>query len=355
MDKNPMKQLGNSSLGLIPDLSDLDEFLEIESCVPSHQLIVSQMLDPLKDVLSISGKKIRFEMVEIAFKALGGSLTELTRRQLKVCERIIEGLHLGSMIIDDIQDQSKVRRGKPTFHNKYGVSIALNLGNWLYFQAINQVQSLELDIKQELDLLHRLNGILLKAHFGQGIDVGVNMNTLPQNQVESAYFTAAELKTGALMALAFDLGAIVANSMGEQQRLFSRHAKRFGIALQILDDIGNYLAPPPKGKEDLNIGRPSFIWVMAARLANPSDYERFKTATRMLPDTSFLDSWNGLFELIPQAKVFASQYLTSVKKDFLQSCSDLSDGSSSILNSSSFIELKEQVESIFTKLEKAYG
>lgn len=241
-----MKPFDKSSLDLIPDPAHLAEFLEIESCVPQHQLIVSHMLDPLKGALSSSGKKIRFEMVEIAFKALGGVLNEKTKRQLQVCEQIIEGLHLGSMIIDDIQDQSEVRRGRPTFHRKYGIGIALNAGNWLYFQAIQQIQHLELDMPQEVALQRKLNEILLKAHFGQGIDVGVNMNTVPQSQVESAYFTAAELKTGALMALAFELGAVIAGSSGDKQQALLKLAKKFGIALQVLDDIGNYLAPPPK-------------------------------------------------------------------------------------------------------------
>jgi geranylgeranyl pyrophosphate synthase len=355
MENNSEKQLGRHSQGLIPDPNELAEFLEIDSCIPHHELIVSQMLDPLKDMFSVSGKKIRFEMIEIAFKALRGVLDEKKRRQLRVCEHIIEGLHLGSMIIDDIQDQSEIRRGRPTLHLKYGIGVALNAGNWLYFQAIQQIQYLELEPSQEIALQRRLNEILLKAHFGQGIDVGVDMNTLPQDQVESAYFTAAELKTGALMALAFDLGAAVASPQGEHQRALSKLAKRLGIALQILDDIGNYLAPPPKGKEDLKMGRPSFIWVMAARLAPSSDYERFRRATRMLPDASWIDLWNTLFDLIPHSKSFASDYLTHLKSDFLKSIFASTQVGLNSLNDQSLSELIDQVERLFDKLEKAYG
>lgn len=349
-----MKQLNQSSPELIPDSASLQCFLDIESCIPEHHLIVSQMLDPLKEMISTGGKKLRFEMVEIAFKALGGLTTEKTVKQLQICEQIIEGLHLGSMIIDDIQDQSELRRGCPTFYRKYGTAVALNAGNWLYFKAIHNIQFLDLDPYQELTLQRRLNEILLKAHFGQGLDVGVNMITLPQNQVEGTYFTAAELKTGALMSLAFELGAVVARSKPSQYQVFSRLAKKFGIALQVLDDIGNFIAPPPKGKEDLKLGRPSFIWVIAARLAHPSDYELFRNATRSLPDTSLIEQWNNLFGLIPKSKKFASTYLNDLKMEFTKLLTASMPDLPHLNDEKSRTNLIFQVESIFEKLEKAY-
>ena len=347
MERTQVTHSSKSNPGILPDPSYLIEFLEVESCVPNYQIIVSQMLDPLQDALLMSGKKFRFELIEIAFKALGGILTDRTKKELLICEQIIESLHFGSMIIDDIQDKSEIRRGRPTFHRRHGIGTALNAGNWLYFQAIQQLQYLELDPQVELTLRRRFNETLLRAHFGQGIDVGVSMGTLAQDQVESTYFTAAELKTGALMTLAYELGAVVAKSQENRNNSLSKLFKKFGIALQIFDDIGNYLAPPPKGKEDLKLGRPSFIWVMASKLAAAPDYERFKTATRMLPDTSFIESWCGLFELIPYSTSFAHEYLRNTKEGFIQTLSTL--------NVVGQDELSQQVESLFDKLEKAYG
>src|SRR5512142_2931568 len=63
---------------------------------------------------------------------------------------IVEGLHLGSLIIDDIEDESSTRRGGPTLHRQIGVPNALNAGNWLYFWPALLVPRLKLGPDREL-------------------------------------------------------------------------------------------------------------------------------------------------------------------------------------------------------------
>ena len=46
-----------------------------------------------------------------------------------------EILHNASLIVDDIEDQSKARRGGPCTYRKYGIDIGINAGNFLYFFA----------------------------------------------------------------------------------------------------------------------------------------------------------------------------------------------------------------------------
>lgn len=324
---------------LIPKQDELADLLGIESCAPDYSLMSRTLLDPLKDFLSFEGKRFRAELIDIAFVVCGGIRTDETTKQLSICSQIIEGLHVGSMIIDDIQDQSDFRRGRPAFHRTHGISVALNAGNWLYFQAIDQVRNLGLAPEQELYIQHSLNRILLKAHFGQAIDVGLYMGSLPQDRVEAACLTAMELKTGALMSLAFELGALVATRDINSCSALSRFGKHFGVALQMFDDIGNFLSPPPKGKEDLRNGRPSFIWIMASRLTKAEDYKRFLFAAKMLPDESFIDSWAGLFNLLPEAKKSASAYLWSLKKTLANDESQ---------------DLDLRLDSLFNKLENAY-
>ena len=230
-----------------------------------------------------------------------------------------------------------MRRNKLTLHRKHGIPIALNAGNWLYFRALDQVQQLGLPPDQECELLRYFNRILVRAHFGQALDLGTQMAELPKDKASSVCLASMELKTGALMCLAFDLGAFLAQPRTlptPEGRNFARH---FGIALQMMDDIGNFTSPPPKGKEDLRNGRPSFIWSVASEISNEADYSRLIHASRMLPDESFLNAWVGLFDLIPQAKKRASNYLRESFKDtpFSQ-------------------EIRERVESLSIKLEQSY-
>jgi geranylgeranyl pyrophosphate synthase len=146
-----------------------------------------------------------------------------------------------------------------------------------------------------------------------------------------------ELKTGALMALAFDLGAFLADSEALPHLQGSRFARKFGIALQMFDDIGNFYSPPPKGKEDLRNGRPTFIWAVAAEISSEADYSRFVHGAQMLPDESWICSWAELFELKREAKMRASKYLWNTLEQ-------------SLFDS----QLKNRIKVLFTKLENSY-
>lgn len=49
---------------------------------------------------------------------------------------LIECIHNGSLIVDDIEDNSEVRREKPCVHKIYGVDVSINAGNMLYFAPL---------------------------------------------------------------------------------------------------------------------------------------------------------------------------------------------------------------------------
>jgi geranylgeranyl pyrophosphate synthase len=51
-------------------------------------------------------------------------------------------LHNASLLIDDIQDNSKLRRGVPVAHNIYGVPLTINAANYIYFLAMQKALTL---------------------------------------------------------------------------------------------------------------------------------------------------------------------------------------------------------------------
>ena len=337
MREDEMKSLHHPSHAIIPSPRDLEAFLDLESTSTHYGVFDTTLLGPLNDFLAGSGKKFRSELIEIGFLYANGKLDCEQTKRLEIASQIIEAIHTGSMIIDDIQDQSEIRRGKPTLHCKHGIALALNAGNWLYFQALQQIETLNLNPIQELNLRRYCNRIFLKAHFGQAVDVGTPMSLLPQSDVRSVCFTSMELKTGALMALSFDIGAFLADPVQLPMPEGSRFARNFGIALQMFDDVGNFYSPPPKGKEDIRNGRPSFIWSVASQLANEKDYARFIHGAQMLPNESFISSWAELFDLKLEAKNQASKYLWNILEQIQFSSS-----------------LQDRVKNLFMKLENSY-
>lgn len=331
----------SSNHSLIPTLEEISSLCGISFTPLSMDLLRQSLIQPVDEFLSSGGKKLRVEIIELGFMSASGSWDEIQKKRLAKCSQIIEGLHAGSMIIDDIQDESKTRRGQPTLHERYGVAIALNAGNWLYFQALHQIKDLGLKPAEETLLKHYANEIILRAHFGQALDVGTPMSSIPQDGVKPTCLAAMELKTGALMSLAFDLGAFAADQRPLPSWLGLSFGKRFGVALQMFDDIGNFLTPGPKSKEDLRNNRPSFIWAMASILATAEQYQEFLNCTKELPHPEPLENWARRHQLIEQAKIHASQYLWSIFEDIAE-------------NLESHPTIHGKIQNLFKKLESSY-
>ena len=326
---------------LIPTLEEISSLCGDSLTPLSIDLLHRSLIQPVDEFLTSGGKKLRVEIIELGFLSAGGQVDEAQRKKLSKCSQVIEGLHAGSMIIDDIQDESRTRRGQPTLHERYGVAVALNAGNWLYFQALHQIKDLGLKPTQETLLKHFANEIILKAHFGQALDVGTPMSSIPQGGVRPTCMAAMELKTGALMALAFDLGAFMADQRPLPSWLGISFGKRFGIALQMFDDIGNFLLQGPKSKEDLRNNRPSFIWAVASSLVQESDYQQFIQATQELPRPEAVDAWAKKHKLIEHAQNQASHYLWNILEEMRGSIQFPP-------------HLENRIQTLFKKLESSY-
>ena len=56
---------------------------------------------------------------------------------------LIEMLHNASLLIDDIEDNSKLRRGVPVAHHIYGIPLTINAANYIYFLAMQKAVNLD--------------------------------------------------------------------------------------------------------------------------------------------------------------------------------------------------------------------
>ena len=55
---------------------------------------------------------------------------------------VVEMLHTASLLVDDVQDDSEMRRGNPVAHKIYGIATTINSANFVYFKALDRLQSL---------------------------------------------------------------------------------------------------------------------------------------------------------------------------------------------------------------------
>jgi geranylgeranyl pyrophosphate synthase len=237
------------------------------------------LLAPVNDILSRPGKAIRARLVDAGY-----ALVRPGHKAPEAAGALVEILHAGSLVIDDIEDDSKVRRGGKTIHRVHGVPKALNAGNWMYFLAVRQIEELGLGHETTLALYRLVNRTLLDCHRGQALDLGLRVGEVSQSEVPTLVAETSLLKTGALTSLACALGTLVAGGNDEQVAAMERFGRELGLALQQLDDLGNLAGKGPASKrhEDLRNRRLAWPWAWAAELLDPLAYKNLELAAQSI-------------------------------------------------------------------------
>lgn len=245
---------------------------------------------PLHDFLHRPGKEFRAELVEVCWR-LGGRKDSPPLELLLV----VEALHAGSLIVDDIEDASTERRGRPALHHIYGMPTALNAGNWLYFWPFRLLD--RLDVSSELKAAaHRMTTrVLLECHYGQALDLSVDLSALDPNEVPGVVRAISELKTGSLVGLAAGLGALMSGADENIVRAAVRFGRDLGVGLQMLDDLSGLVNEKRrhKGAEDLENDKPTWPW---AWLATSLDAKTFSALQTMARDVINDSPWEPLAE-----------------------------------------------------------
>jgi len=79
---------------------------------------------------------------------------------------LIEIIHNGSLVCDDIEDDSETRRDKPCLHLIYGVDVSLNAGCLMYFRPLNIINNSNFSAELKLKLLSTYSEELIALHYG---------------------------------------------------------------------------------------------------------------------------------------------------------------------------------------------
>lgn len=254
-----------------------DSPLQPDSLHPRH--LESSLVAPLREFLQRPGKEFRARLVQSSWTLAGGR-----GEPPPLLPWVVELLHSGSLIIDDIEDGSAYRRGAPALHVLHGLPIALNAGNWLYFWAFSLLERMELPPATELALHRAMSRALVDCHRGQALDLTLRMSALGQREVARAVEQTTALKTGCLLELAANLGALAGNAPPERALTLARFGRELGVALQMLDDLGGIFSETRahKGHEDLLLGRPTWPWAWLAASVSETEYAALQRLARLV-------------------------------------------------------------------------
>lgn len=225
---------------------------------------------PCASLLASGGKRWRPLLMTLSYKFAGG-----TSENIYTLAPLIEGIHTASLIHDDIEDNSDLRRGKPTAHIAYGLDTALNAGSWLYFQALEVLEGYHAPSDIKLDLYTAAISRIRALHEGQALDIYWH-NTADFFPSQQDYIRMIRLKTGELAALAAYIGMRSAEKPHEQAQTFASLFSNAGVAFQILDDVKN-ISKGNAGKkrgDDIVEGKKSFPVLLHIE-KHPEDTVRF--------------------------------------------------------------------------------
>ncbi len=176
------------------------------------------------------GKRIRSQLVLLCATAAGGDW-----HSALPAAAAVELLHNFSLVHDDIQDSSPLRRARPTVWKRWSVAQAINTGDVLFtlaFIALGRL-SASLPAEQVLQANSLFQNTCLLLTQGQYLDMAYeNQPTLPLD----AYWPMIRGKTSALLGCCAQLGALVAGADQPRQSSFYEYGVHLGLAFQVLDD-----------------------------------------------------------------------------------------------------------------------
>lgn len=218
-------------------------------------------------VIDSGGKRIRPAVMLAAYKTINA---ENVSKAVPLAASI-ELIHTGTLIHDDINDRSSVRRGMPTAHTKFGTSAALLTGDFLFVKAFELLSEYEKDVR---DIITQA---CLSVAVGEIIQ---SQNITNIHLSEKDYLEIIEQKTASPISASSRAGSVMAGGLPAQQDVLGEYGLNLGIGFQIMDDILDVIGThentgKPQGN-DLSEGKMTILSIHALNNTNNSEYKFLK-------------------------------------------------------------------------------
>jgi octaprenyl-diphosphate synthase len=228
---------------------------------------------------------------------------------------IVELIHNATLIHDDIIDNAKVRRGKPSANYLWGNSLGVLLGDYLYIKAIELAQS-----DENSDIVRLLCYTTRKMIEGE---LTQNIQVSDINLTEEDYLDIIKGKTAYLFSACSVIGAILAEASEEIKKSLQQFGYNLGIAFQLIDDMLNFssrqeIMGKPIGN-DLLEGKVTLPIIFLIQRANKKEQKKVE---KVLQEKSYnVISMEEIVELLNKYKALqatrekAFLYIEKAKKN----------------------------------------
>ena len=291
------------------------------------------VLQPIREIILRGGKAWRSYGILSCMDIVGGDSQPFAEWLA-----LPELLHVGSLIIDDVQDDSDVRRGGPACHKIHGTSLAINAGCASYFLAQIPVGRSHLDASMRARIYEAYFEAVRAAHAGQAFDIDGLSSVMPE-VVESGNGALLErrvlgvhrLKSAAPAGALARMAAIIGGGTIEQSEGLGSLFESFGLAFQVIDDVlnlrgfdedrknrgeditaGKVTAPVAAAMGRLDLEDRRRLWSIIN--SKPADRERIGEAVHLIDGCGALDAceqtardlvesaWTAVDPLVPDSQ-----------------------------------------------------
>jgi geranylgeranyl pyrophosphate synthase len=284
--------------------------------------------DPIWDMLDRGGKRWRPALFLLICEALGK--TEDYCIDFSIIPEVI---HNGTLVIDDIEDSSEVRRGKPCTYKIFDLDISVNAGNAMYYLPLLPIMAhnKKLSAQTQRDIYEVYIQEMINLSMGQAMDIAWHKGIANADALaEEDYLQMCAYKTGTLARMAAKMAAVIGGAEPQLVEKLGRFAESIGVAFQMQDDILDLTgAEFAKSKGcvggDITEGKRSLLVIYTLKVAKPADKKRLveilnmHTSDQKLRDEAITimqkcgamehvkataekmvtDSWNAAEKLLP--------------------------------------------------------
>lgn len=199
------------------------------------------LVRPLREIIDRGGKAWRSYAALACIDVVGGD-----SRKFLHWLAIPEVLHVGSLVVDDVEDRSELRRGGATSHVLFGEPIAINAGTAAYFIAEPPVAKDDLPAETKVRIYQLYFDGMRAGHAGQALDLSGLGDTVAHavatgdvTELEARVLCIHRLKTALPAGTLARIGAILGGGTDLQVEGVGSFFEAIGLAFQIVDDVLN--------------------------------------------------------------------------------------------------------------------